>query len=289
MEGGIGPKGSFIAWSQKVVVPSIFSRAYPDAVEKGVDPAAVQGMADMEYEVPHVLTEYVKIDMPVPVGFWRSVGHSHNAFIIESFVDEVAFALKKDPLDLRLGLLRQHHRASRVLAEAAERAGWDRPPAPGVGRGIAQHFSFGSYVAQVAEASVDERTGKIRVLRVVCAVDCGKVIHPRTAASQIEGGIIFGLSAAMKEEVLLEGGGVKTSNFNNYRMLRMSETPEIEVYFVESGEELGGIGEVGVPPIAPAVANAVFNASGIRLRTLPMKPESVLDVLSQCRANIIHV
>lgn len=283
MEGGIDPEDRFVSWSQKVVAPSIFSRAFPEAIENGVDPAAVQGLAEMEYEVPHILTEYVKIDMPIPIGFWRSVGHSHNAFFVESFVDEVASALKKDPLDFRLELLKHHPRAARVLTEAAERAGWGKAPAPGVGRGIAQHFSFGSYVAQVAEISVEERTGKIRVLRVVCAVDCGEVIHPRIAAAQIEGGIIFGLSAAMKEEVLFEGGGVKTANFNDYRMLRMRETPEIDVHFIESGGKPEGIGEVGVPPIAPAVANAVFNASGIRLRALPMKPEAVLTALAHCR------
>jgi isoquinoline 1-oxidoreductase beta subunit len=279
MVGAIDKKGCLMAWSQKVVVPSIFSRVYPQAIENSIDPAAVEGLADMEYEVPHILTEYVNINTPVPVGFWRSVGHSHNAFVVECFVDEVAAKAGKDPLDFRLGLLKSHARSRRVLEIAAEKAGWGKPRPSGRGCGIAQHFSYGSHVAQIAEVSVDEKFGKIRVHRVVCAVDCGSVINPDILASQIEGGIIFGLSAALKEEVLFEHGGVKSGNFDAYQMLRMSETPEIEVYTVERGEELGGIGEVAVPPIAPAVANAVFDSTGTRLRNLPMRPGAVREAM----------
>ncbi len=279
MEGGIDSKGRFIAWSQKVVVPSIFSRAYSDAIKSGVDPAAVEGLVDTEYEVPNIFTEYVKIEAPIPVGFWRSVGHSHNAFVVECFIDEVALAAGKDPLDFRISLLKKHPRVRRVLEVAAEKAEWGKSLKKGIGRGIAQHFSYGSYVAQVAEVTVDEKSGKVKVNRIVCAVDCGPVINPDILTAQIEGGIIFGLSAALKEEVLFASGGVKTSNFNNYRILRMNEAPEIEVHIVESKEKIGGIGEVGVPPIAPAVANAVFSATGIRLRYLPMKAERVREAM----------
>ncbi len=275
MEGGLDDNGRFAAWSQKVVVPSIFSRVSPDSIEHGIDPAAVEGLADTEYEVPDLRTEYVRIDLPIPVGFWRSVGHSHNAFIVESFVDEMAAASGKDPLEFRLELLRSHRRAARVLEVVAEKAGWGRRKVAGVGRGIAWHYSFGSHVAQVAEVTVDEKTGKIRVNRVVCAVDCGRVINPAILVAQIKGGIIFGLSAALKEAVRFGSGGVKSANFNNYGMLRMREAPEIEVHPVPGNGPVGGIGEVGVPPIAPAVMNAAYDATGIRLRRLPAQPEAI--------------
>jgi isoquinoline 1-oxidoreductase beta subunit len=244
-------------------------------MKDGIDPAAVEGLRNMEYEVPNVSVEYVKIDTPVPVGFWRSVGSSHNAFTVESFVDEMAHLAGKDPLEFRLGLLKNHRRAHRVLELAAEKAGWEKPRSSGIGGGIAQHMSFGSYVAQVAEVSVDKKDGGIRVHRVVCAVDCGPAVNPAIIKAQMESGIVMGLSAALKEKIEMAKGGVETSNFNNYDLLRMSEVPEVEVHIVSSKEPLGGVGEPGVPPIAPAVANAVFNASGIRIRRLPMKPETV--------------
>ncbi|UCF57572.1 MAG: xanthine dehydrogenase family protein molybdopterin-binding subunit, partial [Deltaproteobacteria bacterium] len=272
------------AWSHKVVVPSIFSRMYPELMENGLDPVAVEGIVDMEYEIPNIYVEYVKIDTPVPVGFWRSVGHSHNAFTVESFIDELAHASGKDPLKFRLDLLRNHPRASRVLKMAAEKAGWGKPLKKGAGRGIAQSPSFGSNVAQVAEVTVDKKAGTIIVHRIVCAVDCGPVINPNILTSQIESGVIFGLSAALKERVELAKGGVVSQNYDDYEILRMSETPKIEVHIVRSDEKLGGIGEVGVPPVAPAVANAVFAATGARLRRLPMNPETVMSAIKKIEA-----
>jgi isoquinoline 1-oxidoreductase beta subunit len=279
--GGLDDKGNLIAWSHKIICPSIFSRVFPEQVKGGIDPAAVEGLTDLAYEVPHVMVEYVRMDNPVPVGFWRSVGSSHNAFTVESFIDEIAVAAKKDPLEFRLGLLKNNRRAYGVLKAAADKAGWGRPLADGHGRGIAHCFSFGTYVAHVAEVSVNKKDGTIKVHRMVSAVDCGNVINPSIVIAQIESAIIMGLSAALKEKVSLSHGGVESANFHNYGLLRMSETPQIEVHIVKSSDKHGGIGEPGVPPVAPAVANAVCNAVGIRLRNLPMTPSSVREALKK--------
>ena len=281
IEGALDEKGQATAWSHKIVCPSIFSRVFPGQMEKGIDPAAVEGVENMEYEIPNLYAEYVRIDLPVPVGFWRSVGSSHNAFTVESFVDELASAAKKDPLEFRLDLLKNHPRARRVLETAAQKAGWGKPVTKGQARGIAYHLSFGSYVAEVAEVSVDIKNGAIKVHRVVCAVDCGSVVNPEIVSAQMMGGITMGLSAALKEKMEFARGGVQSENFHNYDLLRMSETPKIETHIVTSGDKLGGIGEPGVPPIAPAVANAVFAATGARIRNLPMKPETVLAAMKK--------
>ena len=281
IEGGMDRNGKLIAWSHKVVVPSIFARVFPQMMKSGIDPAAVEGIANMEYEIPNLHVEYVRIDNPIPVGFWRSVGSSHNAFTVESFVDELAYAAKKDPLEFRLSLLKNHPRPRRVLEAVAEKSAWGRPLKKGQGLGMAYHFSFGTHVAEVAEVSVNKKDGTIKVHRVVCAVDCGPVVNPAIITAQMTSGIIMGLSAALKERVDFDQGGVKTANFYNYHELRMSEVPEIEVHIVKSKEERGGIGEPGLPPIAPAVANAVFKAAGIRLRNLPMTPETVLRAMKK--------
>ncbi|MCL5023388.1 MAG: xanthine dehydrogenase family protein molybdopterin-binding subunit [Nitrospirae bacterium] len=282
VEGGLDEKGRLVAWAHTIVCPSIFARAFPDRVKDGIDPAAVEGLKNLEYEVPNISVRYVRIDTPVPVGFWRSVGSSHNGFTVESFADEMAHAAGKDPLEFRVNLLKNHPRPRRVLEVAAEKAGWSRPLSGGAeGKGIAQVFSFGTYVAQVAEVSVDREDGIIRVHRVVCAVDCGDVVNPAIITAQMEGGILMGLSAAMKEAIAFKDGGVATSNFDTYPLLRISEAPKIEVHILESGEKLGGIGEPGLPPIAPAVANAVFNAAGIRLRMLPMTPTTVSEAMKK--------
>jgi isoquinoline 1-oxidoreductase beta subunit len=281
IEGGIDGKGRLIAWVHKLVAPSIFSRVYPQMVRNGIDPAAVEGAVDMKYEIPNIHLDYVRIDLPVPVGFWRSVGHSHNAFTVESFVDELAHAARKDPLEFRLNLLKNHPRPRRVLEVAAEKACWGKPSTKGHGRGIAQHFSFGSYVAQVAEVSVNKKDGTVKVHRIVCAIDCGPAINPDMITAQMEGGIIFGLSAALKERVDFAHGGVVSTNFHNYGILPMSRTPKIEVHIVRSNAKLGGAGEPGVPPTAPSVANAVFAATGTRVRRLPMKPETVVGIIKK--------
>jgi isoquinoline 1-oxidoreductase beta subunit len=281
IEGGIDKNGSLKAWSHKIVVPSIFARVFPEMMKSGVDPAAVEGIANMEYEVPNLYVEYVRIDNPIPVGFWRSVGSSHNAFTVESFLDELAHAAKKDPLEFRLNLLKNHPRSRRVLEVAAEKSGWGKPLKKGRSLGIAYHFSFGSHVAQVAEVSVNKKDGTIKVHKVVCAVDCGPVVNPAIITAQMNSGIIMGLSAALKEKVDFNHGGVETANFYNYNEFRMSEIPMIDVHIVKSKEEIGGIGEPGLPPIAPAVANAVFKAAGIRLRRLPMTPENVMETIKK--------
>jgi len=233
----------------------------------------------MHYQIENIRVEYVRIDTPVPVGFWRSVGSTHNAFTVESFIDEMANAAGRDPLVFRLSLLKNNPRLRRLLETVAEKAGWGKQPKTGQALGIAQHFCFGSYVAQIAEVSVNRQNGQIKVHRVICAVDCGSVINPDTVKAQMEGGIIMGLSTALKEKVEFADGGVRSSNLHNYEVLRMNDTPEIEVHIVVSNEKLGGIGEPGVPPVAPAVANAVFKAAGIRLRNLPMTPETVVSAL----------
>jgi isoquinoline 1-oxidoreductase beta subunit len=198
------------------------------------------------------------------------VGASQNAFAVESFIDELAHAAGVDPLRFRLGLLGRSPRHRRVLELAAEQAGWGTPLGPGEGRGIAAYFSFGSWVAQVAQLEVSPE-GMIRVRRMVCAVDCGTVINPDTVAAQMEGATAFGLSAALKEQIRIERGRVVQSNFEDYPMLTLAEMPEVEVHIVPSRESPGGAGEPGVPPVAPAVANAVFAATGRRLRSLPLK------------------
>ncbi len=276
VEGALDEKGRLISWSHKIACPSIFARVFPSRLKDGIDPAAVDCLSDLEYEVPNLTVEYVRTDTPVPVGFWRSVGASHNAFTVESFVDEMAHLAKKDPLEFRLDLLKNHKRSHRVLEVVAEKAGWSKPLTKGHGRGIAWAFAFGSYVAEVAEVSVDKKSGAIKVHRVVCAVDCGPYVNPTIIKAQMTGGITMGLSAALKERVNFAGGGVSSSNFDDYQLLNMSEAPEVEVHIVESTDEQGGIGEPGLPPIAPAVANAVFNAIGLRLRQLPMNQEAVM-------------
>jgi isoquinoline 1-oxidoreductase beta subunit len=279
IEASLDADGRATAWSHKIVCPSIFARVFPQMVKNGIDNAAVEGVENMEYEVPNMAVEYVRIDTPVPVGFWRSVGSSHNAFTVESFVDEIAAAAKKDPLEFRLGLLKNHPRARKVLEVAADKAGWHKPPALGQARGIAYHLSFGSYVAEVAEVSVDKKTGTIKVHKVTCAVDCGSTVNPAIVSAQMMGGLTMGISAALKEKIEIAGGGIKSENFGDYELLRMNEAPDVDVHIVKSGEKVGGIGEPGLPPIAPAVANAVFRATGARLRQLPMKPETVLAAM----------
>jgi len=220
--------------------------------------------------------EYVRVEPPgIPTAFWRSVGPSHNVFVVESFMDELAAAAKQDPVAYRRALLHKAPRAKAVLELAAEKAGWGKRLPAGVGRGVSIQFVFATYLAQVAEVEVS-KDGAVRVRRVVCAVDCGTVVNPDTVRAQIQSGSIFGLTAALRGEITLKGGRVEQSNFHDYPMLRMNETPAIEVYIVNSGEPPGGMGEAGTSAIAPAVTNAIYAATGKRIRKLPVANQAAV-------------
>jgi isoquinoline 1-oxidoreductase beta subunit len=249
----------------KRVSASMAASAYKGML---TDDATVEGTATFAYAFPNASIEYVNADPGVPIGFWRSVGHSYNAFMSESFVDELAHAAKQDPYTFRHELLSGAPRLRRVLELAADKAGWGKPLPPNVFRGIAVAESFGSVVAHVAEVSIEQN--QIRVHRVVSAVDCGLVVNPDIVKAQVEGSIVFGLSAALKGKITITDGKVDQSNFHDYDVLRIHETPKIEVHIVPSDAPPTGIGEPGLPPIAPAVANATFMATGKRLRSLPL-------------------
>jgi isoquinoline 1-oxidoreductase subunit beta len=269
---GLDASGDPVAWTHTIVGQSIMQGTPFEAygIKDGIDNASVEGAADLLYGMPNLQVDLHTPKMGVPVQWWRSVGHSHTGFSVEAFFDEVAHAGGKDPYELRRKLLAKQPRMLAVLELAAQKADWGSKLPPGVGRGIATHFSFDSYVAQVVEASV-EKGGAVRVHRVVCALDCGLVINPDTVRAQMEGGIIFGLTAALKTEITLKDGRVEQGNFHDYQMLRIFESPEIEVHIVPSGENPTGVGEPGVPPVAPALANAIFAATGKRVRRLPIR------------------
>ena len=279
---GLGGKGEPVAWKHKVVSPSIYERVFPMMVRNGVDMTSVEGIYNpgrggnnTAYTIPNLHVELVKMDLPVPVGNWRSVANPVNAFVMESMMDELARLAAADPVEYRLPLLKNNKRATRVLQTVAEKADWGKSIVGVQGRGIAQHYCFGSYAAHVADVSVDKSTGVIQVHRVVTAIDCGPAVNPDNIKRQMEGGIIMGMSSSMKEEVRFSKGGVESSNFDDYPILRMDESPEIEVHIINSQEQIGGVGEPPVPPTAPAIANAVFDAIGVRLRRLPMSPKNV--------------
>jgi isoquinoline 1-oxidoreductase subunit beta len=277
-EAGLDAEGNVIAWTNRLVGQSILSGTPFEAfaVKDGIDMTSVEGAADMPYAVPNLLVDVHNAKAGVPVLWWRSVGHTHTAFAVETFLDDVAKAAGKDPLALRRSLMTdaKQARLKRVLELAAEKADWSKPLPAGKGRGIAAVESFHSYVAQVAEVTV-HADGSFKVDRVVCAVDCGVAVNPDQVKAQMEGGIGFGLGALLHGEITLKDGEVEQSNFHDYVPLRMEEMPRIEVYIVPSTAAPTGVGEPGVPPIGPAVANAIFAATGKRVRDLPLTPEKL--------------
>lgn len=283
MSAGIDAAGKPVFWNHRIVSPSIMATLGPGLFgfappPDRLDDTAVEGASTLPYDMQNLFVDWVPSSPGIPVGFWRSVGSSHTAFSTECFLDEVAFEAKKDPLAFRLSLLAKHPRHAGVLKLAAEKAGWHKPAPKGIFRGIAVHESFMSYVAQVAEVSVDKKTGKVKVHRIVCAIDCGQVVNPDTVAAQMESCIIFGLTAAFYGEITVKNGRIEQRNFYDYKMLRMNEAPKIETYIVPSTEKHGGVGEPGTPPTAPAVVNAIFAATGKRIRTLPIDPTELKEV-----------
>ena len=269
----LGANGLPDAWEHRIASPSVNKvfNARNDVPSPPLlpDKTNVEGAAHLPYRLPNRRVVHVEVGSPVPVGFWRSVGHSFNAFFTESFLDECAAAARQDPLAYRRALLTGRPRHLKVLEVLESVSGWGQPLGPGRGRGIALHESFSSIVGEVAEVNLDE-TGAIRVERVVCVADCGLVVNPRIVLAQMESAIVFGLTAALHGKVTVKDGRVEQSNFHDYAILALAECPSIEVHLVPSGELPGGVGEPGTPPVAPAVANAIFAATGKRLRTLPL-------------------
>jgi isoquinoline 1-oxidoreductase subunit beta len=270
MSAGLDEKGMPIAWHHRFAGSSILARFFPPAFNNGLDPDTTDGAIELSYALPNVRVEYVRVEPPgIPTAFWRSVGPSHNVFVVESFIDELAAAANQDPLEYRRALLEKTPRAKAVLDLAAAKAGWGQPLPQGAGRGVSLQSVFGTYMAQVAEVEVAQ-DGEVRVRRVVCAVDCGTVVNPDTVEAQVQGAIIFGITAALYGEITLNGGRVEQGNFDTYQLLRINEVPAIEVHIVQSSEPPGGMGEPGTSAIVPAVANAIFAATGKRLRKMPI-------------------
>jgi len=270
LSAGLDKDGRPVAWKNRFAGSSVIARWLPPGLKDGLDPDSTEGAIDLVYALPNLHVEFVRVEPPgIPTAFWRSVGPSHNVFVTESFIDELAAAAKQDAVAYRRALLDHNPRAKAVLELAADKAGWGQKLPEGRGRGVSLQFVFGSYEAHVAEVEVS-KAGAVRVRRVVCAVDCGTVVNPDTVQAQIQSGIIFGATAALYGLITLKNGRVEQSNFDTYQMLRINEAPAIEVHVVKSAEPPGGMGETGTSAIVPAIANAVFAATGKRLRKMPI-------------------
>jgi len=270
LKAGLGKRGRPTAWHHRVVGQSIMKGTpFEGGLQtNGVDVTTVEGAVNLPYEVPNLRIEAITTDVGVPVLWWRAVGSTHNAFATECFIDEMARASNKDPLFYRLDILNGWPRHQAALIHVRDVSGWGKKLPKGWGRGVAVAASFGSVVAQVAEVSVAD--GKLKVERVVCAVDCGLVVNPDNVKAQMEGGIGFALGAALKGAITLEDGRVMQANFDGYPVLTMDEMPRVEVHIMKSRNKPTGVGEPGVPPTAPAVCNAIFDAIGKRIRRLPI-------------------
>ncbi|HSV25920.1 MAG TPA: molybdopterin cofactor-binding domain-containing protein, partial [Xanthobacteraceae bacterium] len=270
MSAGLDAKGMPVAWNHRYAGSSVIARWAPPLFQNGLDPDTTEGAIHLTYALPNMHVEYLRVEPPViPTAFWRSVGPSHNVFVVESFMDELAAAAKQDPVAYRRALLDNAPRAKAVLELAAEKAGWGQPLADRAGRGVSVQFVFATYMAHVAEVEVS-RSGAVRVRRVVCAVDCGTVVNPDTVRAQIQSAIMFGITAALHGKITLKNGRVEQTNFDTYQILRINDAPAIEVHIVQSSQPPGGMGEAGTSAIVPAVANAIFAATSKRLRKLPV-------------------
>jgi len=270
ISAGLDAKGMPVAWKHRFAGSSVIARWAPPFFKNGLDPDTTEGAIDLVYALPNLHVEYVQVEPPgIPTAFWRSVGPSHNVFVTESFIDELAAVAKQDAVAYRLALLDSAPRAKAVLELAAQKAGWGEPLPGGAGRGVSVQFVFGTYMAQVAEVEVS-KDGSVRVRRVVCAVDCGTAVNPDIVRAQIEGAIVFGISAALYGKITLKNGRVEQANFDSYPVVRINEAPAIEVHIVSSSAPPGGMGEAGTSAIMPAVVNAIFAATGKRLRKLPV-------------------
>ncbi|WP_321797953.1 xanthine dehydrogenase family protein molybdopterin-binding subunit [Caballeronia sp. J97] len=271
LSAGLDANGKPIAWTHRIVGSSVLARFAPPAVKNGVDPDAVEVASDLPYDLPNQLIDYVRLEPhDVPTAFWRGVGPTRGTFVVESFIDELAVQAKVDPVKYRRDLLGKSPRARNVLDVATQAANWGQQSAPqGQGRGVSVMHAFGSFFAIVADVAVDKE-GAVKVNRIVCAVDCGIVVNPNTVEAQVQGGILFGITAALYSEITIKDGRVEQSNFTDYRMLRIHETPPVDVHIVKSTEAPGGIGEPGTAALAPAITNAIYAATGKRLRKLPV-------------------
>ncbi len=262
--------GKIVAWKYRVAGSSIMARWFPAGFANGVDIDAVDSAVDMPYDIPNRQVEYVRAEPPaVPTGFWRGVGPNNNVFATECFMDELARKAGMDPIAFRRGMLGNNPRLQAALDLVAEKSDWGKPLPPRTGRGVCVQPSFASFIATVVEAEVDDN-GEVHLRRVTSAVDTGIAVNPDTIAAQLQGGLIFGLTAALYGEITIDKGRVQQSNFNDYRMLRIDQVPNIDVHVIKSGEDPGGIGETGCTAGPPALRNAIYAATGVALRRLPI-------------------
>jgi isoquinoline 1-oxidoreductase beta subunit len=275
VSAGLDVAGKPVAWTHRIAGSSVMARYYPSYVKDGLDPDAVEAAAEPPYALPNIHVDYVRVEPPgVRTSWWRGVGPTHNVFVVESFIDELAHAAKQDPVAYRKGLLGHNPRALAVLSLAAEKAEWGSPLPTRHGRGISVQFAYGSYTSQVAEVEV-AADGSVKVKRIVCAIDCGMHVNPDTIEAQVQGGTLFGLTAALHGSITFKNGRVEQSNFDTYLPMRIDEVPLVETHLIKNAEAPGGVGEAPTAIVSAAVTNAIFAATGKRLRRLPIDTDSL--------------
>ncbi|MET4512147.1 xanthine dehydrogenase family protein molybdopterin-binding subunit [Bradyrhizobium sp. I1.7.5] len=275
LSAGLDATGKPVAWTHRIAGSSVMARYYPPYVKDGLDPDAVEAAAEPPYALPNIHVDFVRVEPPgVRTSWWRGVGPTHNVFVVESFIDELAHAAKQDPVTYRKGLLGHNPRALAVLSLAAEKAGWASPLPARHGRGISVQFAYGSYTSQVAEVEV-AADGSVKVKRIVCALDCGMYVNPDTIEAQVQGGTLFGLTAALHGSITFKDGRVEQSNFDSYLPMRIDEVPVVETHLIKNAEAPGGVGEAPTAIVSAAVTNAIFAATGKRVRSLPIDPNSL--------------